>query len=1119
MIQACIFLFTVTLWAQNCIPTNINGSTINLACNQVCSNLNFQIPHIKGTADYTVRTVPYTPYPYITATGVEDLILYNDDRYSNLINLPFTFCFYGATYNTVVVGSNGIITFDPVNSSPGCANGYVIDQGIPYNGGIPCAAATTYYPRASIMGAYSDLDPRTPIASPADRKIQWEVFGTAPCRKFVVSYYHIGAFGSTCGLVTPNTFQIVIHESTGVVEVFTERKTCNSTTNAGRAILGIQNWNQDAAVPALGKNNRAWSETNTGYQFTPSGGGSRYVSSRLFTMTGTLVAAADTTTTLAGLLDLSFPNVCPPTGSTQYRVVTTFSACDNAATTLITEDTITINRTNGLNATATTTNTGCGIPSGSITATVPAGIGNPPYTYILDGGSPVVIPALTHTFTNVAAGPHTVIVTDGSGGCTSTINATIARTNNLAATTTVTATGCPGVNNGTITVTPVNGTGPYTFSIDGGAAIAGAAPFTFTNIATGPHTIVVNDAGSTCVSNPVMADVPAGAALAVAASAINTSCSGASNGTITISSVNGSGPYTFSLDGGAAQPGTIPFTFTNVAAGLHNVIVTDGLGCGSGPVPVAVTAGPPLATAVNKTDALCNGSATGTITVTQPLAGTAPYQYSLDGINWQAGNIFTGLIAGNYTAYYRESNGCQGSQPITVLQPVVLSAAVTAKAVMCNGQNNGTITAGTTGGVAPYQYSINGGTTWQAGAVFTVAAGAYTVTVRDANNCIISQNINVTEPPVLTATAAATNASCDGGNDGTIVVAAAGGNSNYQYSIDGVTFQAGNTFNVAPGNYFVTVKDNLNCTATFAATVGLTNNLTLTPQTDQVICEGTSRQLRANSNGTVYAWTPATGLSSASISNPVANPTATTQYIVTSTLGRCSVSDTIIINVNAAPVPNAGPDGFICFGQTYQLVSSGGIAFNWTPSTYLNSPIIANPVAEPSKTTVYTLSVIDANGCNSLVTDNVTVDVTPPIKVSMFPYDTVGYPGDQFQLRSVSVANMYNWSPATGLNNPNIPDPVVTVGAIGDDVIYKVTASTIAGCKGEGFVRVRIYKGPDIYVPTGFTPNGDGKNDKFIPFPVGIRQINYFRVFNRWGANDIFHNTAERWMGWQIRRR
>jgi gliding motility-associated-like protein len=387
------------------------------------------------------------------------------------------------------------------------------------------------------------------------------------------------------------------------------------------------------------------------------------------------------------------------------------------------------------------------------------------------------------------------------------------------------------------------------------------------------------------------------------------------------------------------------------------------------------------------------------------------------------------------------------------------------------------------------------------------------------------QSITVTEPAALSASSANGSASCDGGNDGTIVVNATGGNSSYTYSIDGINFQSSNQFNVAPGNYTVTVKDNLGCTTSFPTTVTLSDNLTFTKQTDPVICESKSVQLNFASNATQYAWSPATALSSTTVSNPVANPVTTTQYIVTATLGRCSVEDTVLVNVNAAPIPNAGTDGFICYGQTYQLSANGGTQYKWTPSTYLDNANIRTPVSTPIKDVVYTLSIVsDVNGCASLVTDSIRIDVTPPIKIRTFPFDTVVYELDTLPILAIAsdtdVIN-YNWSPAFGLNNPNIRNPIVTAGSLnpatgsgtfGNETLYQVIGTTIAGCKGEGYVKIRIYKGPDLYVPNGFTPNGDGKNDRLIPFPVGIKELRYFRVYNRYG--QLVFSTTKLNDGW-----
>jgi gliding motility-associated-like protein len=392
--------------------------------------------------------------------------------------------------------------------------------------------------------------------------------------------------------------------------------------------------------------------------------------------------------------------------------------------------------------------------------------------------------------------------------------------------------------------------------------------------------------------------------------------------------------------------------------------------------------------------------------------------------------------------------------------------------------------------------------------------------VRDANGCTIPPitNVSVTEPALLTALPATTNATCDGGNDGTISITPTGGVSPYQYAITGSAFQAANNFNVTPGTYDITVKDVNGCTyPVTGVVVGLTNNLTYTPMIDPApICESKSIQLQLLTNATQFNWTSGVKLSSTAISNPVASPTTTTLYTVTATLGRCSITEDVVVTVMPAPVPDAGPPGDICYGKTYQLQGSGGTTYSWTPSTYLSTAAISNPIVTPDKTIIYTLNITDANGCASVIPDQVTVRVTPPIKVTTYPFDTVVYAGVQIPLLAVSIGTSHSWSPVTGLNNPNIANPIATAPlADGSVVIYKVTATTSAGCQGEGFVKIQVYKGPDIYVVTAFTPNGDGKNETFIPFSVGIKKLNYFRVFNRWG--QLLYSTTRLNKGWDGR--
>ena len=1083
--------------SQSCV-SSINGTVINFSCGVNCGNLTLQVPDLRTTSNYLATTIPYNPYPYSTPFGNELTTLYFDDEFSEIIRLPFDFCFYDSVFSKVVVGSNGIITFDTTNAAP-CDNAWTVNPTIPYGAGAQCQANSTYYPRASIMGNYSDLDPRT-SASPFDRKIEWRVEGTAPCRRFVASYYHLGVFGNNgCGQTTPTTFQIVIYESTSIIEVHIENKTCQSSTTGGRAILGIQDWTVSRALAAPGKNATVWTAQNEAYRFIPSGGASRFVNSQLYTLGGTLVATATTSFAIPGSIGLTFPNICPAGNSEQFIVKTTYESCSDPNATVVYEDNITINKTPSLNASTRVSNLNCATgAAGSIEINIAAGSGVPPYQYSLNGG-PL---QSSNLFTGLSVGSYTVYATD-INGCGTTLTETVNRIGNLGVGYTSINSACSGTNNGSITILPPSLYTPIQYSMNNGAPQTSNI---FNGLAAGTYTINVTDAiGCTGSTNITISQ---GAGIVATYSATPTSCSGSNNGTITVNASGGTSPYQYSINGGAPQANNV---FTGLATGTYSIRVTDASGCIT-ILSVPVNPGTPLNATVVKTDVNCNGGTDGTITVTI-ANGAPPYQYSLDNTNWQTNNNFTGLAPGTYTVYYKDNNACSNSQPVIISQPPLLSLSVTSQPPRCFRYSDGIISVIPTGGESPYQYSMDG-IAYQNGNSFNVPAGAYTVYVKDNNGCVKTQAVTITQPPPFTATLSTVDATCNGGADGQILVVPDGGTGPYYYTVTTPPLQPlPNVINVAPGIYNVMLSDANVCITTIPnVVVGLTNNLSIVNAPDVTICEGKSAQLNVNTNATQFSWTPAVGLSSTSIQNPVANPTVTTQYIVTANYGQCSGTDTIVVNVKAAPVPDAGPDVEICYGQDYELQGSGGVQYIWTPLSTLSNGALPNPVSSPPQTTTYSLMVIDANGCMSLTPDQMIVTVTPPIIVKTHPIDTVVFSGDQFQLLASSGATNYSWSPATGLSNPFVANPLLTVTS---DVTFNIIATTAAGCRGDGAVTVKVFKGPEIYMPTGFTPNGDGKNDVFKPFTVGITKINYFRVFNRWGR--LLYSTSNLNEGWNGR--
>ncbi len=1186
------FVCSINVSAQNPASTfEIANPVINLPCGTNCTPISVTVPHVKQTTDYVVIPARYSPFPWVTAAGIDVTNLINntrkDDRWTTVIPV-FPFCYYGNTFTSLAIGTNSAITFN--TSVAGGLSGYSLTA----TSTIP-GTSSGFEPNM-IFGPYHDID----IDEPGNNnRIEYRVEGVSPNRRFIVSFNEVPYFSSSCAAFFA-THMMVLYEGTGIVEVYIKDKPPCTAWNGGRALLGMQDGTRTKAVSVLGRNSTVWGANNMNecWRFIPSGGVSNFKSATLELPNGTVVANADTSTTSLGKLGLNFSNICPTAQTTKYYIKVRYKDCNNPASDIVFTDSLVVNKLPGAlladpfavqpaacgssNGSITinnvmggttpyeysinggtswqTSNTFTGLAQGNytinirdasgfctLTRTESVGVsgflianisrqpaactgvnngsitinsvgGTGPFRISLNGAAPVPIPSFPYTISNLAPNTYTIRVTDQSNGCTTDlISETINTGIGVDATFARTPTSCPTVNNGSITVTPSFGVAPFSLGINGSPLQPQTVPYTFSNLAATTHQITIRDAlGCTRTFNEIVAPGPP---LSATVSGIAPSCQGASNGTLTVTPGSGTAPFTYSLNNGAFLPGPSPNIISNLAANNYSVVVKDDAGCTTNILNGIVPPGAPLVTTATKTDALCNGASTGSITVVQPTAGTAPYEYSLDNSNWQTNNQFNGLPAGNYTIYFRESNGCFGTTNISVGQPTTLAVAATMVPVICNGESNGIIQATGSGGTAPYQYSLDG-VNWQTTASFSVPAGSYSVRIKDNNGCTTNTPMTVTEPNLLSAVSANTNATCNGGNDGRIVITASGGNSGYQYSIDGgVNWQTANTFNVAPGNYALQVKDALGCLTSFNTTVGLTDDLSITPQSDETICESKSVQLNLTSNALQYSWLPATGLSNTAISNPVANPVVTTQYIVTATFGRCVAKDTVVVNVNPAPIPNAGPDGFTCYGQNYTLQAAGGVQYQWSPPTYLNSTTIPNPISTPSKDITYTLSILaDANGCASLVTDQMTIDVTPPLKLKTYPFDTIGYPGDQFQLLAVPNdpdATTFVWTPATRLSSSSIANPIVTVGDVGQDIQYRVIATTQAGCRGEGYVTVRVYKGPDIYVPTGFTPNNDGKNDKFTPFPVGMKSYNYFRVFNRWG--QLVFTTTQLNYGWDGR--
>jgi gliding motility-associated-like protein len=218
--------------------------------------------------------------------------------------------------------------------------------------------------------------------------------------------------------------------------------------------------------------------------------------------------------------------------------------------------------------------------------------------------------------------------------------------------------------------------------------------------------------------------------------------------------------------------------------------------------------------------------------------------------------------------------------------------------------------------------------------------------------------------------------------------------------------------------------------------------------------------------------------------------------------------------VFATPIPNAGPDATYCFEASPRLNGSGGNKYEWTPSNYLSNANISNPFVNVPNAGTYTynLSVTNAAGCKSTITDAVKITILPKARI-FAGNDTLIAINQPLQLNATDIDNLgfidYTWSLSSGLSDAGAPNPIAIIDR---DRTYTVVGTTANGCKATDNINIKVFTKADIYVPTAFTPNGDGNNDILRPILVGIKELKYFTVYNRYG--EIVFKTSTVNAGW-----
>lgn len=596
------------------------------------------------------------------------------------------------------------------------------------------------------------------------------------------------------------------------------------------------------------------------------------------------------------------------------------------------------------------------------------------YSWSFPGGTPATGSSATEAVTYATAGNYTAYLF-ALGTCSGQALDSIAVT--ITSGPTVVSTGtdpsCVGTD-GSITISASGGSGSYEYSIDGGVTFQPAS--TFTGLAANSYNIVVNDLSSGCSGTDTYTLNLNAGGLTVTTSETDETCVGA-DGTITITASGGSGSYEYSIDGGATfQPSN---SFSGLSANTYNVLVNDlSTSCGGTATSVVNASGSLTVTSVG-VDPTCAGG-DGTITITAS-GGSGSYEYSIDGgATFQPSGSFTGLAANTYSIVVNDlSSSCSGTDAVTLNSTSGITSTPSSNDPLCAGACDGTITVTGAGGTGSLSYSLDGGTGQPTGAFTGVCAGPHTVDITDGSGCTETVNITLIDPSAVTHTATVTAENCGAGN-GTITIAASGGNGTYTYYIDGSPVAGPTVTGLVAGSYLVHVEDGNGCSS-----VGV--NETITGTAAVVLLSTAADETCNSSNGSIsitasggdgsYTFSIDGGATFQASGSFTGLGAATYNIVVMDGSGCTDTGTEVLTNTGGVTATASASLTTICTGDNVTITATGGTGYVWS-----TGPTTASFTDTPAATTTYNVTVTDGSGCSDNASVTVTVNTIPTTTVT-----------------------------------------------------------------------------------------------------------------------------------------